>query len=361
VLFLHDTLNKGCGKMIPVSKLRSLTTEIIKRAGFPADDAELIADSLIQADLNGVSTHGLSRLNLYIERAENNALNKTPDVKVLNETPSTVLLDADNGMGIVASNQAIKIIFEKAKSTGIGMASIRNSNHLGALAYVTKKIQEHGFIGFACTNTSPIMAPYGGRAPVLGNNPFSVAIPYDPPIILDTALSVTARGNIILAEREGKPIPEGWAVNDKGQVTTNAKEALLGAVLPMAHHKGYGMAFLIEVLCGVLSGAQYGTNLGSFVPPDFSRPLGFGHMIMAINIESFMDKKEFTQRLEDLTKMVKESPLAEGFSEILLPGEIEHRRNVKAEDEGLELKDSTLQLLKGLVSKYNIENGAELL
>jgi len=341
--------------MTDVKRLMELTTEIIKRAGFREEDAHIIADSLIQADLNGVSTHGLARLNLYIERAENNALNRTPDVKILNETPSTILLDADDGMGIVAAKKAMDIIIEKAKNTGIAMASIRNSNHLGALAYVTKYIQEHGLIGFACTNTSPIMAPFGGRSPVLGNNPFSVAIPYEPPIIFDTALSVTARGNIILADREGKPIPEGWAVNDKGQITTNAKEALLGAVLPMAQHKGYGMAFLVEVLAGVLTGAQYGTNLGSFVPPDYSKPLGFGHIIMAINIESFMDKKEFEVRLNDLVKIIKESPLAEGFSEIFVPGEIEYRRNTKAQTEGVNLKDTTVQLLKDLCKKYNLE------
>ncbi|MFZ5942614.1 MAG: Ldh family oxidoreductase [Bacillota bacterium] len=340
--------------MIPVQDLTNLTIEIIKKAGFPEEDAEIIADSLIQADLNGVSTHGLARLNLYIERAENNALNKTPDLKILNETPSTVLLDADDGMGIVASKKAMDMIIEKARITGIGFASIRNSNHLGALAYVTNYIQKQGLIGFACTNTSPIMAPFGGRSPVLGNNPFSVAIPYEPPIIFDTALSVTARGNIILADREGKPIPEGWAVNDKGQITTNAKEALLGAVLPMAQHKGYGMAFLVEVLSGVLTGAQYGVNLGSFVPPDYSKPLGFGHIIMAINIESFMDRKEFDSRLHDLVKMVKESPKAEGVNEIFVPGEIEYRRNSKAQTEGVNLKESTIQLLKDLCSKYNI-------
>ncbi|KJS22691.1 MAG: hypothetical protein VR72_03920 [Clostridiaceae bacterium BRH_c20a] len=341
--------------MTSVKQLVDLTEQIIKKAGFTENDAYIIADSLIQADLNGVSTHGLARLNLYIERAENNALNKTPELKILNETPSTVLIDADNGMGIVAAKKAMDMIIEKAKNTGIALASIRNSNHLGALAYVTNYIQEQGFIGYACTNTSPIMAPFGGSSPILGNNPFSVAIPYEPPIIFDTALSVTARGNIILADREGKPIPEGWAVNDKGQATTNAKEALLGAVLPMALHKGYGMAFMVEVLAGVLTGAQYGINLGSFVPPDYSKPLGFGHVIMAINIESFMDKTEFETRLNDLVKMVKESPKAEGVNEIFVPGEIEYRRNAKAQAEGVNLKVSTVQLLKELCQKYNLE------
>jgi len=344
--------------MTTVKQLMDLTEQIIIKAGFTENDAHIIADSLIQADLNGVSTHGLARLNLYIERAENNALNKTPDLKIINETPSTVLIDADNGMGIVAAKRAMDMIIEKAEITGIALANIRNSNHLGALGYVTNYIQEQGFIGYACTNTSPIMAPFGGRSPILGNNPFSVAIPYKPPIIFDTALSVTARGNIILADREGKPIPEGWAVNDKGQITTNAKEALLGAVLPMAMHKGYGMAFIIEILAGVLTGAQYGTNLGSFVPPDYSKPLGFGHVIMAINIESFMDKKEFEIRLNDLVKMIKESPKAEGVNEIFAPGEIEYRRNTKAQNEGVNLKSSTVQLLKELCQKYNLGEDA---
>jgi LDH2 family malate/lactate/ureidoglycolate dehydrogenase len=341
--------------MINVQDLMDITTKIIIKAGFPEEDAEIIADSLIQADLNGVSTHGLARLNLYIERAENNALNKKPDLKILKENPATILLDADNGMGIVAAKKAMDIIIQKARNTGIGLAAIKNSNHLGALAYVTNHIQKQGLIGFACTNTSPIMAPFGGRAPVLGNNPFSIAIPYDPPIIFDTALSVTARGNIILAEREGKPIPEGWAVNNKGQITTDAKEALLGAVLPMAQHKGYGMAFMVEVLAGVLTGAQYGINLGSFVPPDYTKPLGFGHIIMAINIESFMTKDEFELRLKDLVKMIKESPRAEGFNEIFVPGEIEYRRNSQAQVEGVKLKETTLKILKDLCKKYHLE------
>ncbi|MFZ7104867.1 MAG: Ldh family oxidoreductase [Peptococcaceae bacterium] len=340
--------------MINVNELQKLTTEIIKRAGFAAGDADIIADSLIQSDLNGVGTHGLARLNLYLERAENDALNKNPVIKVINENPGTVTLDADNGMGIVASKKAIDIITPKAATTGIGLAAIRNSNHLGALSYITNLIQQQNMIGFACTNTSPIMAPYGGRAPVLGNNPFSVAIPCSPPIIFDTALSVTARGNIILAEREGKPIPEGWAVNDKGQITTNAKEALLGAVLPMAKHKGYGLALIIEILAGVLTGAQYGVNLGSFVPPDYSKPLGFGHIIMAINIESFMDKTAFKARLADLVTMIKESPLAENFTEIMIPGENSSRRNITGQKEGIRLKETTAEILKGLCRKYQI-------
>lgn len=340
--------------MLQVGKLKDIVTQILFKSGFPQEDSALIADFLLQADLNGISTHGLARLNLYIERAENNALNKQPVVKIIKDTNATTVVDADNGMGIVAAKKAIELVTAKAKEFGIGFATIRNSNHIGALSYLTNIIQKQGFIGFACTNTSPIMAPYGGKDAVLGNNPFSVAVPYNPPIIFDTALSITARGNIILAEREGKKIPEGWAVNDKGQVTTDPKEALLGAVLPMAKHKGYGMALLIDILAGVLSGAQYGTNLGSFVPPDYSKPLGFGHVVMAIDIESFMNKEEFNERLKALVEMIKGSSPAEGFSEIFIPGERSYKNSQQALKEGVQLKETTIAKLKELCAKYQV-------
>lgn len=341
--------------MYQVQLLLDLAEKILIEAGFPRADARLIVDSLVQADCNGISTHGLSRLNLYLERAEKGVLNKTPEIKVIRENISTVLIDADNGMAVLACKKAVDLITEKAKSTGIAMAAIRHSNHLGALSYVADLISQKGMIGFVSSNTSPIMAPHGGKEPVLGNNPFSISIPFDPPIIFDTALSITARGNIILAEREGKPIPEGWAINKEGQITTDAKEALLGAVLPLAGHKGYGMALIIDILSGVLTGSAYGTEVGSFVPPDYSKPLDFGHILLAINIESFMDRELFNKRLAHFISMIKESKPAHGFSEILIPGEGRMKRNAASYEKGIELQKSTVEKLKELCGKYHIE------
>lgn len=340
--------------MFQIQQLLDLAVDILVQAGFPQDDAHLIADSLVEADRNGIGTHGLSRLNLYIERAEKGVLNKTPEIKVLRDNKSAVVIDADNGMGILACKKGIDLITEKAKSTGIAMAAIRHSNHLGALSYVADLIQRKGFIGFVSSNTSPIMAPYGGKEPVLGNNPFSVGIPYRPPIIFDTALSITARGKIIMAQREGKAIPHGWAINKEGHVTTDAQEALLGAVLPLAGHKGYGMALIIDILSGVLTGASYGQNVGSFVPPDFSKPLDFGHILIAIDIDSFMDREEFNERLSHLVTTIKGSDPAHGFSRILIPGEGRFERSTLAAQEGIKLENSTIEKLKELCSKYKI-------
>lgn len=341
--------------MLQVQPLLDLTEDILVQAGFPQSDASLIADSLIQADCNGISSHGLSRLNLYIERAEKGVLNKTPEIKVLRDKKSAVLIDADNGMAVLACKKAVDLITEKAKITGIAMAAIRHSNHLGALSYVADLIQQEGLIGFVSSNTSPIMAPFGGKDPVLGNNPFSVGIPFNPPIIFDTALSITARGKIILAEREGKPIPEGWAINKKGQITTDAREALLGAVLPLAGHKGYGMALIIDILSGVLTGAAYGVNVGSFVPPDFTKPLDFGHVLLAIDIDSFMDREEFNARLSHFISTIKESEPAQGFSRILIPGEGRYQRYITSSQEGIKLQKSTIEKLKELCDKYRIK------
>jgi LDH2 family malate/lactate/ureidoglycolate dehydrogenase len=157
-----------------------------------------------------------------------------------------------------------------------------------------------------------------------------------------------------LAERESKPIPEGWAINREGEITTDAKEALLGAVLPLAGHKGYGMALIIDILSGVLTGSAYGTKVGSFVPPDYSKPLDFGHILLAIDIDSFMEREEFNARLTDFISMIKESDPARGFSKILIPGEGRKERNSFSYQEGIKLQKSTLEKLKELCIKYKI-------
>ncbi|GAW93916.1 Ldh family oxidoreductase [Calderihabitans maritimus] len=336
-------------------KLIDYCSLIFQKIGVPQEHSFIMAEALVEADLLGIKTHGVSRLNFYVEHIHNGTINSTPNFKVIRENLAVCVIDADKAMGPVVGDYAIKKVLEKAKKTGVGIALVRNSSHLGALSVTAKKAIKEKMIGVVISNTSPIMAPYGGGEAVLGNNPISFAVPTDDfPYILDMALSVTARGNIILAAREGKSIPEGWAVNKNGEPTTNAEEALLGAVLPLAEHKGYALAFMFDVLCGVLSGAAYGKNVGSFVPPDYSKPLDMGHFVMALDIEKFQPYEEYLRRLKDFASQIKTSKKAKGFDEIFIPGERSYQRYCENLKKGIFLPPQTLKMLRELSERYQI-------
>lgn len=329
---------------------------IVEKAGVPGKDAQILVEALIEADLRGVHTHGVARLGMYLERVKQGVLNPAAKVKVLNDAGAVAVVDGDNGFGPVVGRHALNLAITKAKDYGVGVVGARHSNHLGALGVIAVHATYHHMIGIVFTNTSPVMAPWGGYKPILGNNPFAIAVPRkdEEPLVLDLSLSKTARGNIILAAREGKPIPRDWAINDHGEPTTDPIEALRGAVLPMSEHKGYGLAIMVDILAGVLTGAAFATKVGSLVPPDFSKPLDTGHLVMALDITKFMLLDEFYERLEEFVRMIKNSPLAVGFKEILLPGERGAREREKHLKEGVYLEDTTLEGLKHLGQEYGI-------
>ncbi|KUO51041.1 MAG: hypothetical protein APF76_16225 [Desulfitibacter sp. BRH_c19] len=329
---------------------------IFLKVEVPEEQAEIMSLALVESDLLGVKTHGISRLNFYVDHLLNGTINPAPQFRTLSDFASIKLIDADRSMGPVIADFAMKEAVSKAKETGVGVVCVRNSSHMGTLSITTKKAAKEGLIGLAITNTSPIMAPWGGAEPTLGNNPISIAIPNGNPFpyVLDMALSITARGNIILAARDGKEIPIDWAVDADGKPTTNAADALKGAVLPLAQHKGYALAFMFDVLSGVLSGAAYGKNVGSFVPPDFSKPLNMGHFIMAIDIEKFTSINEFINRLKDYVSQIKSSKKAVGCESILVPGDIEEKRYIENKAKGIVLGDETVRVLIELGEKVGV-------
>ncbi|MBE3572574.1 MAG: Ldh family oxidoreductase [Moorella humiferrea] len=344
-------------KIKEINRLTEFCAAVLVRAGLPGEHAGLVARFLVEADMRGHATHGVSRLGSYIERVEKGVMNPAPDVKVIREAPAVALLDGDNGFGQVVVVKAMDLALKKAKNVGTGIIAVKNSNHAGELGLISLQAAENHMIGFTLSNTSPVMAPWGGREPVLGNNPLAIAIPrqgYNP-IIIDLAFSVTARGNIILADKEGRPIPPGWAVNPQGEPTTDAREALLGSVLPMACHKGFALALMVEILTSVLAGGPVGPEVGSLVPADLSKPLGISHLVGAIDIKHFLPTELFWHHLENLLKYIKNSKPAKDSRGIYIPGELSARRREKALHEGIELEAATLKELYTLGKKYSIQ------
>ena len=296
------------------------------RAGVPADPAAQIALNLVEADLRGVSSHGVVRLPIYVERLEARANNPAPDVRIVRQTRSTAVVDGDNGMGQWVGMRAMDIAIDKARREGEpAWVSVRNSNHFGAAGLYARMAVAHDMIGMAYTiGGINHMVPWGGAEAMLGNNPFAVAMPAgrEPPMVLDMACSVAARGKIIVAAKEGKPIPSDWAVGPDGQPTTDAVEALAGFVAPVGGPKGYALTLTIGLLSTMLSGAAFGREV-THMYEDLERPQNQGHLFAALPIACFEDVATYMARMEKAYADMRGAKRAAGTERIYLPGERE--------------------------------------
>lgn len=305
--------------------LREFVTQIFQGHGLPREDAFVVADHLVEADLRGVYSHGTIRVEEYTARLKAGAMNPRPRVRVLKETAGTALLDGDDGPGQVAGVKAMEMAIRKAKETGVAYVGVRRSNHFGTCAYYAQMALKHDMIGFAATpGGTNIMAPWGGITPLLGNNPFGIAIPAgkEYPVVLDMAQSVVARGKIKHAVKTGEPIPITWALNRYGEPTTDAKEAVAGLVQPVGGYRGYCLSFVIMALGGVLNGASFGKSMPVF--EDGIRPnVNVGHFFQAIDIDAFMDPEEFKAQMDEAIRAMHGSELARGCDRIYVPGEME--------------------------------------
>lgn len=299
---------------------------IFVAAGLPQADAAVVTDNLLQADLRGHPSHGISRLRVYCNRIRDGFVATDPVIKVINETPAAFHLDGGHGMGAVVADEAMRMCVKKARTSGIAMCSARAGTHFGIASYYTMRAASNDMIGYACCNAPAAMAPWGGIEPMLGTNPFSMSVPAGkhPPIVFDSASSIVARGKINLAEIEDRPIPLGWAIDQEGRPTTDATAALKGSVLPFGGHKGYGIALMIDILSGILSGAGYGPHLGPlWNNAETYQNLGF--FLLAIDIASFRNIEDFKRQIDQMIDEIKASGNAPNTDELLVPGEIEFR------------------------------------
>ena len=320
-------------KVFQAEELSRFATKALQKVGVSVDHARLIAEVLVEADLRGVSTHGMALLPLYIRRLQRRLINPEPNIQVVRDSASHALVDGDNGEGHLVSVKAMALCIDKVKRSQVGIVGVRNSNHFGAAGYYSMMAAKEELIGFSATNTAACMAPFGGTTPTFGNNPFSLAIPTGQgfPIVLDMATSNVAFGKIFRARQMGQKIPLDWALDKQGRPTDDADVAYNALLLQgVGGHKGYCLSVVIDILSGVLTGALFARD----IPPQGT---GSGHFFVAIDPEMFMPLDEFKKRVEQMIAQVKDSSLAEGVDRVYLPGEIEHVSMEQRLKEGIPL------------------------
>lgn len=338
-------------------KLIRFVSRSFEKLGVPAADAEIAANVLVASDLRGVDTHGVIRFNphaWYVKWLRDGAMTAKPNIRVVTENASTALLDADNGMGFVAGHRAMGLAINKAKESGVGIVTVRNSRHYGMSAYYSMLALPHDMIGIAMTNASRQVVPTFGREARFGTNPISFAVPAkdERPFVLDMATTTAAAGKLELAIRLGKPVPTGWALNEKAEPTTDPKVAQqarrllpLGGSRESGSHKGYGLGILVEILCGVLTGTV--TALNSNQEPR-------GHFFGAINPAAFRPAAEFTADMDRLIRELRSTPPVEGESRVYVAGEIEFETAEERAERGIPLHGSVLKGLRAVSEQVGV-------
>ena len=324
---------------VPAPKLHDFCLGCFAKLGLPCDDARLVADNLIFANLRGVDSHGVIRLKIYADRLRLGGFKTEARPQIVSEQDSSALIDAQHGIGQVAAMTAMKVAIDKARTTGIAIVTVKNSNHFGASAFYAMRAVEHGMIGFAATNAGPTMAPTGGREGRLGNNAFAVAVPAgtSPPVVLDMATGAVAWGKIFVAQQEKKKIPTTWALDRNGTPTDDPNAAAQqGLIQPFGGYKGYGLSLLIDILTGVLSGGGFSTRVRTLYK-EIESPAQVAHTCAALRIDSFMPLTEFQQRMDEIIRMMRSCPTAPGVERIFVPGEIEFEMERRRSVEGIPL------------------------
>ena len=343
--------------------VRSLAAAIAVKARVRKADAAILADALVDADVHGISTHGISRLNIYIRRIQKGLIDPKAKLVIERKHGAAMAVDAGNGLGQVQAVKMLEKMVPKAKRNGIAAATIRNSQHFGALSYFCNIAAKQDMILFATTGCEPAMSPEGACQAFFGTNPIAASFPTGKgwPVKVDLATSIVARGNIISAQKRGQPIPQGWALTADGEPTTDAAAALAGTVLTMAGHKGYALALMVEIFSSVLSGAAVGPGIGSMYK-NMDRKQDVGHFFFLLDISAFMDVAEFKRRLDKAIDDIKSCRKRPGVNEILVPGERSHQKARQNLAEGIVIDEATRKELKALCQelrvKYTLEETA---
>jgi L-2-hydroxycarboxylate dehydrogenase (NAD+) len=354
-------------KVFPIEVLRDFSTRIFLHFRVPKADAAQAADVLASADLRGIDSHGVARLTSYVELLSEGLINPTPKIKILRSTPSTATIDGDNGLGLVVGPQANKIAMDMAEKAGSGWVSICNTNHFGIAGYYVLQALKRDMIGWAMTNSTKLVTPLWGAERMLGTNPIAIAFPGkdEPAIVIDMATCAAAYGKIEMARRRGQPIPQGWGIDNQGRATTNPDDIVAGgALLPLGSdrerggHKGYGLAIMVDVLCGALGGA----NWGPFTPPFALRQeiparsvgKGIGHFFGAMRIDGFIEPDEFKRQIDDFVRTFRATKPAPGTNGPLIPGDPEREAEKVRSKEGVPLIMPVVEELRAISNKIGI-------
>lgn len=310
------TINHEEAKQYVVNKLVA--------AGLMESYAEKVAEILIHADLRNVNSHGVLRTEHYVNRLKAGGINPNANITFNQTAPTTGIVDGDNGFGHVIGDFAIEKAIQMAKENGIGMVTVMNSSHCGALSYFVQKAAEANLIGIAMSHTDKIVVPFGGKNSFLGTNPIAYGIPAKKhkPFILDMATSTVALGKVLQHKEEGKSIPEGWGVDENGQTVTDPDKVV--SLTPFGGPKGYGLSLIVDIFSGLLAGATFGPHIGKMYE-DLDKKRHLGHYFCVFNPTNFIDLETFLARMDQMIDELHESEPAPGFSKVYIPGEIEQQ------------------------------------
>ncbi len=333
-----------------------LVTEIFVATGMSRVDAELLADSLVTADLSGTHSHGVLRVPEYVKKLTVDGVDPSGVPEIVRDRGGAIVVDGGNSMGQIGSAFAMRAAIERASTTGIAIATVRGSNHNGALNYYTEMAINHGMIGWATTNALPTMAPAGGAERILGIDPLAISIPAknEYPISYDAAFSGTAHGKIRVYAQKGLELESDWALDSDGQPTTDPLKAIDGLLRPIGGHKGASLALIMGVLSSMLSGAAYGTELGDMENGPIAG--ADGHFFMAINIEFFVDIEEFTTRVDAAIQQVHNTRKAPGVDRTWMPGEREFETRERNRENGIPLSEETLSDLSTTAKERGVDS-----
>ena len=330
-------------KKVILSKLQ----RIFKKHSLSNSHSRICADYLLKAELINAQSHGLARLKMYCDRLKKGLINSKPKIKIKKISSSISHINADNGIGFVAADIGIKVAIKNAKKTGIGLVAIKKSGHYGLSSFYAEQAVKKNLIVFCFTNAPPALAPHGAKKSLFGTNPICFGAPTgNTPFIFDSSASMINRGKIRRAEKLGLKIPFGVALNKKGKITTDAKQALQGTQLPIAGFKGSGLAWMVDILSGVLTGSSHG---GKTKDPfdDFSGPQNVGHLFITINPNVFSGNS-FLKEMKKNIKLVKKLPKAKGFSSIMYPGERKNKIYKKNINKDISIPSKILKEMEDL-------------
>ena len=352
---MPDTLS------FPVDDLKNYVARFFGALDVPEIDAHIAADVLVTADLRGINSHGVIRLHSYYgDRLLKGLINPYSPITVIKESPATIALDGGNGLGQVVGYRAMSRCIEAAEKSGLAVTTVRNSNHFGIAGYYAMMALPEDMIGISLTNSQPLVAPTFGIPPVLGTNPIAVAMPAgtQKPFVLDMATSIVTIGRITVHQKSGQPIPEGWAINARGELTDDPAEVLNGgALLPLGGpaelrgYKGYGLSLLVDLLSGVLAGAAFGEQVGH---PSHPGNADVGHFFAAIKINNFRPIDAFKADMDAYIQSLKATPKLPGQTRIFIHGEKEFERAEKYQAEGVPLLVEIVDALKEAGKAANI-------
>jgi L-2-hydroxycarboxylate dehydrogenase (NAD+) len=346
-------------QIMPYEQLFQFVYKVFISIGCNEEHAVLATKVLLSADLRGVDSHGVARLNGYVRLWQAKRINAAPGIKTVYETPSTAVVDGDAGLGLVVAPFAMQVAIEKADKVGTGWVSVKNSNHFGIAGYHAMMALEHNMIGIVMTNASALVAPTFSIERMLGTNPIAVAIPAlnEPPFVADFATTTASNGKLEILQRKNEEAPQGWVQDSVGNTTTKAgilKEG--GAMLPLGSdrehgsHKGYALGSIVDIFSAVLSGASYGPWVPPFpayVPMPQNMPgEGLGHFMGAMRVDAFRPLAEFEENMDKWIKRFRAATPAAEHEKVLIPGDIEREMEVTRRSEGIPLFESVVEELK---------------